>query len=175
MNNDLATLGRTPKSSEDDRETVWRLPPSIEALAADGCPDFIPELVAVFTASGKSQLENARSAISRGDFTALRKEMHKLRGGSRQMGAETVASICQEIELQSSESTASEYYAQLARLVTAFHSVTEAMAAFIGGYAESDQPAPVPVGSLESTKAQNQRLAVSNRFPAWGALRHTTP
>ena len=63
-----------------------------------GDHEFFAELVDEFVADAPVQLEALRAALSSGDADSARRAAHTLKGTSRTFGAETLASLCQEVE-----------------------------------------------------------------------------
>ena len=63
-----------------------------------GDDEFFAELVDEFLADGPVQLESLRTALSSGDADSARRAAHTLKGTGRTFGAETLASLCQEVE-----------------------------------------------------------------------------
>jgi HPt (histidine-containing phosphotransfer) domain-containing protein len=60
--------------------------------------EFFAELVDEFLADAPVQLESLRAALSSGDADSARRAAHTLKGTGRTFGAETLASLCQEVE-----------------------------------------------------------------------------
>jgi histidine phosphotransfer protein HptB len=56
------------------------------------------ELIEAFTVDTGARIRRLRDSLSVGDIPRLGAEAHSIKGSARQMGAEAVAALCQEIE-----------------------------------------------------------------------------
>lgn len=77
--------------------TAWTPPSAIRELAGE-TGDLIVELVDSYTADMEDRLHKIRSAMRTADPAVLRLEIHAIKGSSKQMAANGVASICEQIE-----------------------------------------------------------------------------
>ena len=73
----------------------------LRALAEPGEPGPLHELIDLFLKQMPTLIQEINEAAARGDFAALLNAAHSLKGSSRNMGADVLADICQEIELAS--------------------------------------------------------------------------
>ena len=76
----------------------WTPPRLLLELAANGC-GLEAELIDAFKSDTAIRLERLRLAITSADAARLRAEAHTIKGNAWQMGADSVATVCQEIEL----------------------------------------------------------------------------
>ncbi|MGD0775961.1 MAG: Hpt domain-containing protein [Candidatus Solibacter sp.] len=120
---DDLVAGTTARSYEP-----WNPPAEILDLG-DG---LIVELVKMFRADTARSLSRIGDLLSKADFDGVKAAAHTIKGGARQMGANAVASICEEVETAAREASASKLEERLARLRAAFSNVCVEMAAFIG-------------------------------------------
>jgi HPt (histidine-containing phosphotransfer) domain-containing protein len=93
--------------------TLWSPPETIQELAAEET-DLVAELIQSFTADVEDRLHLIRSALNSANTVVLRYQIHAIKGSSKQMAADRVASICEQIEAAGRERPIS----QLADLVT---------------------------------------------------------
>ena len=61
-------------------------------------PDLLSELIQLYLIDLPDRIEGIRNAIEGGDSAALRREAHRLKGSSQQMGAARLAALCLELE-----------------------------------------------------------------------------
>lgn len=61
-------------------------------------PDIVDELVAVFADSSAALLADLRGAVQRDDANEVARAAHKLKGASRNMGADLMAELAGELE-----------------------------------------------------------------------------
>jgi CheY-like chemotaxis protein len=73
-----------------------------------GGPDLVTELIQLYLGDLPDRIEGIRSAIGRADSEALRREAHRLKGSSQQMGAARLAALCKELENLGKNSRAAE-------------------------------------------------------------------
>jgi PAS domain S-box-containing protein len=70
----------------------------LRSLQEPGGPDLLGELVQLFLGDLPDQVRTIRAAIEAKDSTALRREAHRLKGSSQQMGASRLAAFCLQLE-----------------------------------------------------------------------------
>ncbi|TAE08670.1 MAG: Hpt domain-containing protein [Bacteroidetes bacterium] len=68
----------------------------LRGLSAD--PSFLPVLIDAFTRDTKAEISQMKEAYQCHDTQTLRHLAHKSKSSSRSLGAETLATICLEIE-----------------------------------------------------------------------------
>jgi len=90
---DLRSSGQ-PAGSVFDSDIVEEL----RAIGGPGQSDLFSELAEQFLQQMPQWLQDIKMAASRGDAQTLRRQAHKLLGLCRQIGAESMARICAELE-----------------------------------------------------------------------------
>jgi histidine phosphotransfer protein HptB len=71
-------------------------PALLEALAGDeGCLD---ELIDAFKTDTEIRLQRLTVALAGADVHNMRREAHAVKGSARQVGAETLADVCEQVE-----------------------------------------------------------------------------
>jgi HPt (histidine-containing phosphotransfer) domain-containing protein len=107
----------------------WTPPRLLRLLAADG-RGLENELIEAFRTDTATRLQQLRHAITNTDAARLRMEAHTIKGSAWQMGADAVASMCQEIELAASQTPLSQLDERVNRLEARFAEVSRAMALY---------------------------------------------
>jgi CheY-like chemotaxis protein/HPt (histidine-containing phosphotransfer) domain-containing protein len=74
----------------------------MQSLGPDG-PASIAMIVHLFDAALPPLLDALDAAVAAGDLARVKREAHRLRGGSLQLGAQALASLCRQIEYCSDE------------------------------------------------------------------------
>jgi len=78
----------------------WTPPPWLLELVS-GDDSLIVELIDVFKTATETDLQQMRAALAAGDVQKLRANAHRVKGSAKQVGAEALAEVCQELELAS--------------------------------------------------------------------------
>jgi HPt (histidine-containing phosphotransfer) domain-containing protein len=120
--------GLSPHTAEG--QSHWTLPDMLLDLAADGNPDLIADLMDAFQTDTQLRLKQLHDALADADRNGIHAGIHSIKGGSLQMGAEAMASMCLDIELAVGESTAPQLSQRLRGLEAEFEEVCHAMAAY---------------------------------------------
>jgi two-component system, sensor histidine kinase and response regulator len=81
-----------------DEAIDWAVLNGLREFQAEGEPDLIQELVALFKSETPSQIEAIRAAIATGDAERLRKAAHSLKGSSANLGVRLVSALGAELE-----------------------------------------------------------------------------
>ncbi|WP_129675240.1 hybrid sensor histidine kinase/response regulator [Candidatus Chloroploca sp. Khr17] len=76
----------------------WKILDQLQAALGSDGPEAIATMIDLFEESIPSQIAALETAAVEHDRARLQAEAHRLRGGSRQMGAQAMGSICQQIE-----------------------------------------------------------------------------
>jgi HPt (histidine-containing phosphotransfer) domain-containing protein len=105
----------------------WVLPETLRELAGDGADGLIPELIEAFRADTAPRLGRMREALANADTKGLSDAAHTIKGSAQQMGADAMASICQDLELTAMDTPASELARRLTALEAEFAEVSRAM------------------------------------------------
>jgi HPt (histidine-containing phosphotransfer) domain-containing protein len=127
-NNERRIPGNSPVS-EQASECLrgWTPPRLLLELAANGS-GLEAELIEAFKTDTAHRLEKLRHAITNADAARLRMEAHTIKGSAWQMGADSVASMCQEIELAASQTPLAQLDERVDRLEARFVEVCRDMA-----------------------------------------------
>jgi len=80
----------------------------LRSVGALGEPDLFSELATQVVGQMPSWLSEIKFAAARGDIKSVRRQAHKLRGMCRQIGAERMASVCNDLESTGSASQPAE-------------------------------------------------------------------
>jgi PAS domain S-box-containing protein len=87
---------------------------------ADGDPEFLAELIAIFVASGAEQLAELGAALSAADRTALARTAHKLKGGCGNIHARAMHRLAHELETSAGSADAARLAELYDRLTIEF-------------------------------------------------------
>jgi HPt (histidine-containing phosphotransfer) domain-containing protein len=114
-----------------DSETVdaacqWT-PPQLLRDLEDGASGFVAEMIADFRADTATRLQRLRRAAADADSSKVRAEAHAIRGSAREMGADALVQLCQEIELKAPNPNAPD---RIQELEARFGEVSRAMARY---------------------------------------------
>jgi HPt (histidine-containing phosphotransfer) domain-containing protein len=120
-------------------EPAWTPPAMLVEIAA-GDDELIPGVIAAFRQDTANRLVSARSALSSSDRARLRTEIHSIKGGARQVGAESFAGLCQQIEMVALEAPAAELAQCLNGLETKFHDLSLEMTRHFSSSQSSSGP-----------------------------------
>src|ERR1051325_8248286 len=95
---------RTISSRPNNLEAVpvWEPPGLLLDLAARD-PALIPELIDAFQLGVDARLHEIHAAVEPSAYGAISAAAHSIKGGARQIGADVIANICQDLELLSRE------------------------------------------------------------------------
>jgi HPt (histidine-containing phosphotransfer) domain-containing protein len=104
----------------------WAPPRLLRELAASGS-GLEAELIEAFKTDTAIRLEHLRQAIASADAARLRREAHTIKGSAWQMGADSMASLCQEIELAALQTPLTQLDERVNRLEARFVEVCRAM------------------------------------------------
>ncbi len=70
----------------------------LRGLQEPGGPDIFSELIQLYLDDLPERIDGLRAAVETRDSAALRKEAHRLKGSSQQMGAARLSALCLELE-----------------------------------------------------------------------------
>jgi len=107
--------------------TVWSPPTSILELAGEES-DLVAELIQSFTTDVTDRLQQIRDATASGDVVVLTHQVHTIKGSSKQMAADSVASVCEQIEAAVQERPISQLVDLVRQLEVLVREVFDAMA-----------------------------------------------
>jgi HPt (histidine-containing phosphotransfer) domain-containing protein len=122
----------------------WTPPKLLLELAANGS-GLEAELIEAFRTDTAIRLERLRRAIESADAARLRIEAHTIKGSAWQMGADSVAPLCQEIELAASQTPLPQLDERVNQLEARFLEVCHAMALYYENSEDREE-----VGACES-------------------------
>ena len=77
----------------------WSLPEALQQLAVDGEREIVAEVLTLFQSDTESRLVELRQAVALGDRKRVRAQAHSLKGSAVQVGANSLADACREMEL----------------------------------------------------------------------------
>ena len=110
---------------------AWQPAETLRALVAAGCRTLIPELIATFKADAASRMQAMDNAIASGNLPLLRVHIHTLKGCARQLGADKMAVICEQIESADPDTLTRELPGQLKELEAVYGRVVRAMDTYV--------------------------------------------
>ena len=93
---------------------------TLKTLAPDTDGAFFIMLLETFLDSAKSDMKEIKASIDRGDYVTLRNKAHSLKGSSRNLGADAMGSMCQELENLAGTQAQAEAGAVLEKLTGEF-------------------------------------------------------
>jgi histidine phosphotransfer protein HptB len=112
---------------------AWVLPELFEGMEPAETASILAELIESYRTDTAQRLSKLRSAAARGDLATVRAEAHSIKGSSRQLGAEALATACQEIELEILRMPPDLLAERLSRLEDHYLSACSAMASYAIG------------------------------------------
>ena len=80
------------------RVVDWNRLESLRELQAEGDPDVVAQVIAMFQEDSVERLARVREAVARGDGTTLRREAHALRGTAGVFGADALREAAETLE-----------------------------------------------------------------------------
>ena len=111
------------------RCATWALPETLRELNS-GCEGLVSDLIELFMTDTAARLERVRRATTVVDRSVLKAEMHSIKGSARQIGADVMASTCEEIELATVSCSISNLAESVGGLEADFVGVCGAMSSF---------------------------------------------
>jgi HPt (histidine-containing phosphotransfer) domain-containing protein len=128
MNPSLPLNGLTTECGHSFHQD-WSPPASI-LEAASGDDGLIDDLIDAFSTDSDARIGQMREALATPDFPTIRFEAHTIKGSARQMGANAVAEVCQELEMVSALQDTRLIAARLNRLQELFEDIRSAMTSY---------------------------------------------
>jgi HPt (histidine-containing phosphotransfer) domain-containing protein len=120
--------GVRPEDGEQQKggRPGWTLPEMLRELdlSEDG---LVIELIEAFKTDTAARLERVRCAITQANLAVVSAEIHSIKGSARQIGADVMASTCQDIESQLLSRSISNLAEAVRELETDFVGVCLAM------------------------------------------------
>src|ERR1700683_3386434 len=79
---------------------VWVLPAALRQLQEGGEGVLVEELIAIFETDAAERLDVLARALEAADYPTVRQEAHTIKGSALQVGANRVADVCRQMELE---------------------------------------------------------------------------
>lgn len=79
-------------------QSNWALPETLQLLAAAGDAELVQEIIDMFKSDTARRLLLLREALTQMDQARVRQQAHAIKGSAVQVGAESLAALCQRIE-----------------------------------------------------------------------------
>jgi len=98
---------------------------TLKELDMDGDQGFYYSLLETFLQSARTDIDSIKETLERGAFDKLRDKAHSLKGSSRNIGADTIGEICQELETLANTHTREGAGELMERLATEFARVEQ--------------------------------------------------
>ena len=92
-------LNVTGYSETTQNAAVWTLPETLRYLAESGDSEMVTEIIAMFKTDTARRMQVLRDALAQLDGVRVKEQAHAIKGGAIQVGAESLAALCQRIEL----------------------------------------------------------------------------
>jgi HPt (histidine-containing phosphotransfer) domain-containing protein len=115
----------------------WTLPDILQEIESEAGPAFVWDLIDTFEADAKERVGMAWTAVADDDREALGKHCHRLKGGSRQMGATVLGAIYDQIERSCQDMSSAELSDSMQRASAEFLQFCRQMRTYSGS---RDQP-----------------------------------
>ena len=110
---------------------MWSVPETLKEIAEAGDGRIVLELIDSFQRDTASRLERLHEALTRFDADRVKAEAHSIRGSARQMGAESLADLCQAVEASAPQMNWSELEYQAKQAEVRFAEVRSAMSEYV--------------------------------------------
>jgi len=110
---------------------AWSVPGLLEQLKQDLGSKFVADLIATFLDHLAAALPVVAAASATGDLRIVAKEIHSLKGSSRQLEIEVIGTICEQIELLAKENKLREVQLLVKRLEEDSKVVRRGLGAYI--------------------------------------------
>jgi HPt (histidine-containing phosphotransfer) domain-containing protein len=79
--------------------SIWILPETLQLMADSGDAEIVAEILDIFKMDTAQRLQVLREALSRTDRVRVQQQAHSIKGSAVQVGANSLAALCQQIEL----------------------------------------------------------------------------
>jgi HPt (histidine-containing phosphotransfer) domain-containing protein len=120
------------------QERGWSVPGLMDQLKQDLGAKFVVDLVHTFLDHLAATLTVVAAASATGNLGIIAKEIHSLKGSSRQLDVEVIGTICEQIEILAKENKLREVQLLIKRLEEESKAVRRVLGAYIEGL--SDEP-----------------------------------
>jgi HPt (histidine-containing phosphotransfer) domain-containing protein len=109
----------------DTAAVEWSLPEALQELVSCGEQGIVVEVLSLFRTDTASRLRELRAAVESGNRKVVRAQAHSLKGSAVQVGANSLAEACREMELTAD--TRPELVPLLEEIETRFRAVSKAI------------------------------------------------
>jgi HPt (histidine-containing phosphotransfer) domain-containing protein len=106
---------------------AWVLPDELLQLAEYGQKEVVQEVLTIFQSDTAQRLVKVQTAAAAGHRPEVRSQAHAMKGSAAQVGAPTMAALCQTLESQALTAEKAELDGLLTRIRHAFNEVVGAM------------------------------------------------
>jgi HPt (histidine-containing phosphotransfer) domain-containing protein len=79
-------------------QSNWALPETLKLLAASGDAELVAEIIDMFKSDTARRLLLLREALAQMDGKRVKQQAHAIKGSAIQVGADSLAALCQRIE-----------------------------------------------------------------------------
>ncbi len=81
-------------------QSDWALPETLQLLSASGDAELVAEIIDMFKSDTARRLLLLREALVQLDPARVKQQAHAIKGSAIQVGADSLAALCQRIELE---------------------------------------------------------------------------
>jgi len=110
-------------------DATWAPPAEVLELASLDS-EILTELLDAFAVDADARIEFLGAALAAGDATKLRAQAHALKGGAQQLGADDLASLCQELESAPAPEDSLRLAGMVGRIQASYRGLRAAMACY---------------------------------------------
>jgi HPt (histidine-containing phosphotransfer) domain-containing protein len=126
-----------PTLPQTRQKRGWSAPGLLDQLKQDLGANFVAELVHTFLDHLAGTLTVVAAASAAGDLGTVAKQIHSLKGSSRQLEVEVIGTICEQIETLAKENKLREVQLLTKRLEEESKVVQRVLGAYVDGSSES--------------------------------------
>jgi len=125
-----------PTVPQTRQQRGWSAPGLLDQLKQDLGANFVADLVHTFLDHLAGTLTAVASASATGDLATVAKQIHSLKGSSRQLEIEVIGTICEEIEILAKENKLREVQLLTKRLEEESKVVRRVLGLYVVGPSE---------------------------------------
>ena len=107
---------------------VWVVPTALRQLVECGDGEWVEELIAEFQTDTASRLDLLSQAVANADCEAVRRIAHSIKGSAAQIGANRLADVCRQMELEGAKVQPVDLVRLFRTLMQSFEQVRAAIA-----------------------------------------------
>jgi HPt (histidine-containing phosphotransfer) domain-containing protein len=111
-----------------DLPAVWVVPTALRQLVECGDGEWVEELIVEFQTDTASRLDLLSQAVANADYGAVRRIAHSIKGSAAQIGANRMADVCRQMELESAKVQPVDVAGLFRTLIQGFEQVRGAIA-----------------------------------------------